>query len=295
MIFLAFLSSLFGWTYTLAWSGSFYAQPLLNYRRRSTSGSTVDFPFINVLGFAAYLASSTALYLSPLVRSQYAARNKGLEPTVQANDLIFALHALVLSVITASHYLLRETWGFAPAAGTKPSRFILAITGGCLLALAFIYVLTLTRDPNMLPDVDDVAGSSGWCELDLVYAAGYVKLVITLVKYSPQVLANARNRSTVGWSIWQVLLDVVGGVLSMAQQAIDSYLLRDWSGITGNPVKFALGNASLVYDSIFMTQHYILYPSSRNGVEQDPLLLGEHGEGLLRDDEESVRRQRRLD
>jgi cystinosin len=52
--------------------------------------------------------------------------------------------------------------------------------------------------------------------------------------------------------------------LSIAQQGIDSWLLGDWSGISGNPVKFALGNVSLFYDSIFVVQHYILYrdPSS---------------------------------
>lgn len=48
--FLTFLSALFGWIYFLAWSASFYPQALLNWRRRSTSGTTVDFPFINLLG-----------------------------------------------------------------------------------------------------------------------------------------------------------------------------------------------------------------------------------------------------
>lgn len=47
---LTFLSGVFGWVYFLAWSASFYPQALLNWRRRSTSGTTVDFPFINVLG-----------------------------------------------------------------------------------------------------------------------------------------------------------------------------------------------------------------------------------------------------
>lgn len=48
--FLEALSALFGWVYFLAWSLSFYPQFLLNLRRRSTSGTTVDFPMINCLG-----------------------------------------------------------------------------------------------------------------------------------------------------------------------------------------------------------------------------------------------------
>lgn len=50
MMFLEVISAVFGWVYTLCWSASFYSQPLLNWRRRSTSGTTVDFPMINVFG-----------------------------------------------------------------------------------------------------------------------------------------------------------------------------------------------------------------------------------------------------
>ena len=50
MDFLPFLSAIFGWVYFLCWSASFYPQPLLNWYRRSTSGTTVDFPLINSLG-----------------------------------------------------------------------------------------------------------------------------------------------------------------------------------------------------------------------------------------------------
>ena len=47
---LGFASGVFGWGYMIAWSLSFYPQPFLNYQRGSTSGTTIDFPFINALG-----------------------------------------------------------------------------------------------------------------------------------------------------------------------------------------------------------------------------------------------------
>lgn len=56
-----------------------------------------------------------------------------------------------------------------------------------------------------------------------------------------------------------MLLDFAGGWLSLAQLLIDSALENDWTGITGNPVKFGLSNISIVFDIIFMVQHYILY------------------------------------
>jgi cystinosin len=113
-----------------------------------------------------------------------------------------------------------------------------------------------------------------------VYTLSYVKLFITLVKYVPQLMTNYRNRSTQGWSIAQILLDFVGGILSIAQLGIDSYLQSDWSGITGNPVKLALGNVSIFFDIMFMTQHYILYPEKKDKAvwedEEDPL-IGQSG------------------
>ena len=92
----------------------------------------------------------------------------------------------------------------------------------------------------------------------------------------PQVLTNYRNRSTHGWSIAQILLDFIGGILSISQLGIDSYLQHDWSGITGNPVKLALGNVSIFFDIIFMFQHYWLYKGKKGKAfaegEEDPLL-----------------------
>ena len=87
------------------------------------------------------------------------------------------------------------------------------------------------------------------------------------MKYIPQARANYQRKSTVGWSINQILLDVIGGVLSIAQLVIDSSLQSDWSGLTGNPVKLGLGNVSIIFDIVFMVQHYILYKG--NEVEED--------------------------
>ena len=75
----------------------------------------------------------------------------------------------------------------------------------------------------------------------------------------PQVWVNYKRKSTKGWSIWQILFDITGGVLSILQLVIDSSLQADWSGLSGNPVKLGLGNVSIFFDLIFITQHYFLY------------------------------------
>ncbi|KAK3325703.1 hypothetical protein B0H66DRAFT_599852 [Apodospora peruviana] len=271
--FLRFLSALFGWVYFTCWSLSFYPQSILNFRRRSTSGSTVDFPFINILGFFAYTVSNLAFYYSPLIRAQYAARHKGLTPTVQFNDITFAAHGLFMSFVVSSQYFFSRLWCFTPSHGNRPSRFVLGIISGCVVGVLLVIFVVLGS-----PERDSTTSLSAWAWLDVIYAVSYVKMIVTVIKYTPQVMFNYRNRSTVGWSIQQILLDFSGSLLSIAQQAIDSYLQRDWSGITGNPVKFSLGNISLIYNAIFMVQHWVLYPDAEGKSEENDALLGRSAE-----------------
>jgi cystinosin len=100
-----------------------------------------------------------------------------------------------------------------------------------------------------------------------------VKLVVTLVKYIPQAWTNYQLQSTVGWSIYQILLDLSGGILSLLQLILDSSLQNDWSGISGNPAKFGLGILSMSFDVLFMIQHYLLYPPT-DKEERRPLIEG---------------------
>ncbi|KAM0136769.1 hypothetical protein ACHAPC_001528 [Botrytis cinerea] len=143
----------------------------------------------------------------------------------------------------------------------------MGLSVACIVGVATSVVIVLARQ-----DEDVVRG---WAWIDVVYVISYVKLVITTVKYMPQVLTNYRNRSTTGWSIGGILLDFAGGVLSILQLGIDSYLQGDWSGVTGNPVKLMLGNVSIFFDVIFIVQHYILYKGNGGDTpldEEDPLL-----------------------
>ena len=113
------------------------------------------------------------------------------------------------------------------------------------------------------------------------------------MKYIPQAWVNYQRKSTAGWSIYQILLDLIGGVLSIAQLVIDSSLQSDWSGLTGNPVKLGLGNVSILFDILFMVQHYVLYKGDRveedSEVEEDSMDWERRGL-TSSDDEEYIRR-----
>jgi uncharacterized protein with PQ loop repeat len=99
--------------------------------------------------------------------------------------------------------------------------------------------------------------------------AGYNKAIITFLKYIPQVYLNYTRKSTVGWSVTNIMFDFTGGSLSIVQQVIDmlyngangeDYDFFGSGGDAFNIVKFLLGAIACFFDIIFMTQHFILYP-----------------------------------
>ncbi len=51
---------------------------------------------------------------------------------------------------------------------------------------------------------------------------GYCKAAITFVKYCPQVYLNWKRKSTVGWSLGNVILDFTGGAFSFLQMWVNA-------------------------------------------------------------------------
>jgi len=251
------ISTLIGWTYFVCWSLSFYPQPYYNYKRKSTQGLAIDFPTLNLLGFTCYTISQGSFLWSSTVKRQYAERHPDApETTVRFNDFAFGAHALVMCALIYTQFF-PSIWGFKVGRRQKASRVVLGILVGSIAAIfiSIILVLSNSSHSNSL---------TSWEWIDVVYTFGYVKLVCSVVKYIPQAYLNYKRKSTVGWSITQILLDFAGGNLSLLQLLIDSALQADWSGFWGNPVKLGLSNTSLFFDVIFMTQHYFLYRSDQS-------------------------------
>ncbi|CBX94499.1 hypothetical protein IAQ61_009658 [Plenodomus lingam] len=247
------ISRVLGWAYFLSWSASFYPQPIENYRRKSTLGLAIDFPTLNVLGFTCYTISTASFLYSPTIKAQYAQRHpEAPETTVRFNDFLFAAHGAVMCVICYSQFF-PSIWGFTVGKRQRVSRVILTVWWACVLSI--IAVVLLVRSRSLKGGND----AFGWAWIDVIYTLGYIKLLTVFLKYIPQAWVNYKRKSTIGWSIYPMLLDFAGGWLSLAQLVIDSALDNDWSGVTGNPVKFGLSNITIVFDIIFMLQHYVLY------------------------------------
>jgi cystinosin len=238
------ISQLLGWSYFFCWSISFYPQILLNYKRKSCVGLSLDFVWLNILGFSCYSIYTFAFYYDPITRREYKNRY-GTDNAVQPNDLVFAIHALLITIITLSQTLIYPY--------SKPHLFT-RIFIGCSIGGFGMIVYGIYQE------------KLEWL-LGLYYLSS-VKMIISFIKYLPQIIVNYQRKSTLGWSIHNILLDFSGGLLSILQSVVDAIHLGNWNAITGNWVKFGMGLSSIIFDLIFIAQHYILYRSE----EQDPLL-----------------------
>uniref|UniRef100_A0A3P8WVX8 Cystinosin n=1 Tax=Cynoglossus semilaevis TaxID=244447 RepID=A0A3P8WVX8_CYNSE len=235
------ISQVIGWIYFLAWSVSFYPQAWENWKRKSVVGLNFDFLALNLTGFIAYSVFNIGLLWVTDIKEQFLIKNPdGINP-VTANDVFFSLHAVVLCLIYICQAAVYERGG-QKVSWTAKILLLIAWT----FALVSLFVA--------------VAKKISW--LDYLYYFSYIKLAVTLIKYVPQAYMNYRRQSTEGWSIGNVLLDFTGGVLSILQMTLQSYNNDQWDLIFGDPTKFGLGLFSVVFDILFMTQHYCLYRNS---------------------------------
>ncbi|XP_072287224.1 cystinosin [Pyxicephalus adspersus] len=232
------LEQIIGWIYFLAWSVSFYPQVFENWRRKSVVGLSFDFLALNLTGFIAYSVFNVGLFWIPYIREQFLqVYPNGVIP-VDANDVFFSLHAVLLTLITIIQCCIYE----------RGEQRVSKVSIG-LLFIAWLFAFSMLFVA--------VAGRMTW--LQFLFCFSYIKLAITLMKYFPQAYMNFRRKSTEGWSIGNVLLDFTGGSFSILQMFLQSYNNDEWKLIFGDPTKFGLGVFSIIFDIVFITQHYCLY------------------------------------
>ncbi|XP_075710506.1 cystinosin isoform X1 [Rhinoderma darwinii] len=232
------IQQIIGWIYFLAWSVSFYPQVFENWKRKSVVGLSFDFLALNLTGFIAYSVFNVGLFWIPFVREQFLqVYPNGVIP-VEANDVFFSLHAVLLTLVTIVQCCIYER------GAQKVSK---VAVGVLIIAWLFAFFVLFVA----------VAGKVNW--LQFLFGFSYIKLAITLIKYFPQAYMNFRRKSTEGWSIGNVLLDFTGGSFSIIQMFLQSYNNDEWKLIFGDPTKFGLGLFSIIFDIVFITQHYCLY------------------------------------
>lgn len=241
------INQIIGWIYFVAWSVSFYPQAYENWKRRSVVGLNFDFLALNLTGFIAYSVFNVGLFWVTYIQEEFLKKDPNGVIPVDANDVFFSLHALLLTLVYICQCAIYER------GGQKVSKVAIGLLAiGWTFAFVSLFVA--------------VAKKISW--LDYLYYFSYIKLGVTLVKYIPQAHMNYRRKSTEGWSIGNVLLDFTGGSFSLIQMFLEAYNNDKWRFIFGDPTKFGLGVFSIFFDILFIIQHYCLY-RNREPMYQD--------------------------
>ena len=251
---LYYISKVLGWSYFLAWSVSFYGQVIENYRRGKVKGLNFDFEIYNFVGFSSYLTYTIRGYID---------ENLGTGK-VQPEDIGFAGHALLLTIITICQYFYyRDSEDKEQKVNHFTINILSVMIWGAFLLILLESILNY-YDPHVEEGAKYVFNS-------LIYL-GWCKVIISLIKYIPQVYSNYKRKSTIGWNIHNILLDFTGGMLSFIQNIIDYNnfsLIRDGESGTLNIAKFAISFVAIFFDIIFMTQHFCLYSDSNSDLNNN--------------------------
>lgn len=216
---LSVISTIVGIIYTIAWSLSFWFQSIEVWKVRSAEGNlyplkpylnliglSVNFLIMNFVGFYFYLAYNIYGYF-------YTTSNYHGETHLE--DVIFAAHAIFWVSIQLVQYY------YYPKGSNKINWYWVGFTTAvCIMVIAVGF------------------GLGG--ENSVFYWMGIGKVIITFVKYTPQVYLNWKRKSTFGWSIHNILLDFTGGTLSFLQIFLDWINSGSTSQFTGglNVAKF---------------------------------------------------------
>ena len=173
----------------MSWNLSFYPQLIEIYQLKTVAGFSLEFALLNPTGYFFYTIYTTTGFIDPTLGSG----------TVEWADLFFACHGLCMSVAQLVPCFVYPR-GKQTNNSFKPW-VVIFLAAEYITFAVFLYM--------QLSGMEMPKGAT------VINICGYNKAAITLVKYSPQVYLNYKNKSTSGWSIGNVALDFSGGMFSL--------------------------------------------------------------------------------
>ncbi|XP_064111166.1 cystinosin-like isoform X2 [Macrobrachium nipponense] len=223
------VADVLGWVYTIAWDISFLPQIYKNWKRKSVVGLAFDFLTLNFIGFFSYMMYNIGNLWIPEIQAEFHDRHPTSVMHVRLNDVIFPMYALLCTAIQIVQCIF-----YKRDPGQRVSMTCRVISS--LMIAAEVIVLIIAASSDLLQ----------W--LDLLLCLSYIKILVTCIKYIPQLYMNYKVQSTEGWSIWQVILDCTGGSLSLIQMFMLASNYADWNSVLRDPAKLGLGLLSIFFN-----------------------------------------------
>lgn len=146
---------------------SFYPQLLRNYTNKSVEGLCLDFVLMNIAGFACYMVFNLALFSSATVQAEYKQRFHTISIPVELNDVVFGIHALLLSISLAVQYVIYPRSSTQRASVATCVGLLITV----LVGMVYAGVIAVHGEHE-----------APWTWLSWCYYCSYVKMAITLIK-----------------------------------------------------------------------------------------------------------------
>ena len=147
---------------------------------------------------------------------------------VQTNDVVFSVHAVILSVLTAYQCIIYEVCFYPNLFPRSVQNYFEQLQKGTQRVWFYTWIF-IGVSTAFITCSSIAAAFAALTWLDVLYYCSYVKLAVTLIKYIPQAYMNYSRQSTVGYSIGGVLLDITGGLLSTLQMFLLAYNNGKWN------------------------------------------------------------------
>ncbi|TID28563.1 hypothetical protein CANINC_002436 [Pichia inconspicua] len=197
------LTSACGWIYAIVWGLSFYPTLYLNYKLRTSDSISVDYICLNIGGYLCYSVSLLLQLYNPNVVSQFMAKFDGRRPILSKADLFYAFHGLFILFVLLSQIIFgKSIWGFHnERKHFKLHRLTKLMLLGIVIFLAGNWFL----------------GAEEFRVLTIALNLAYFKIIMSLVKYVPQVIHNYRRKTMYGISKLQIALDATGALFCMLE------------------------------------------------------------------------------
>ena len=265
MSFLSILSETLGWIYCLIWSSVWIPQTITNFRTKSVGGLSSQFLVLNMIGYLYY-----AIFVWG---GTYYQHKNHLDSTIFIQDKFFATTASVIIYTMAFQTFI--LWPNTRSDSFSPAVIFISST----LIVLGVYNLLLGIG-GMMPWWSTKEGFTAY---SVLHYFGLAKSFCSLVKQVPQVLLNYGRKHTIGHNMMGPCFDLIGGVSSLLQMAIKGYLHRhadgsyNWHYFTNVPKVF-LSLESIFFDTVFLTQTYVIYRSNNQRILEEQRLKRESGE-----------------
>ncbi|RYQ86362.1 hypothetical protein Ahy_B10g106030 isoform A [Arachis hypogaea] len=208
----------------------------------SVVGLNFDYEILNTIKHWSYLIYNASLFFSPVIQKQYFDKYgyQQMIP-VAANDVAFSTHSVVMNLVVLFQLAIYER------GNQKFTKYAISIVAIVCIIYSICFFIALP--------------SHSWLWLISIFNS--IQVCMTIIKYFPQAFMNFLRKSTDGFSIGGVLLDFSGGVFNYSQMAVQSIDQGSWVNFYGNMGKVLISLVTIVYDSILMLQHYVLYPEKK--------------------------------